>query len=423
MNSPLTLVSAALALAACLYAAELRAQHDHHHQHQPEEASAAAATLELMPTRDASGTAWQPDGSPHVGNHHMWRDWMVMHHGQAQFVYTDQGGRRGDEDGYIANMWMVRAARPLPEAVLTISGMFSLEPVTVGRHGYPLLLQSGETADGVTHLIDAQHPHDFLMELSAKYRRAMPNGDAAFAYVALAGEPAIGPPAFMHRFSGIEFPDSPIAHHWLDATHVVFGVVTLGYERGGAKAEVSAFNGREPDEHRWNVETEPLDSVAGRLSWNTGGWALQASAARLREPEQLAPGVDVTRWTASALYGADTANGHWQFTGAFGRNRLDGGPTLDAWLAEAAWRFAPGRTALVRAERTDKNELESGHAHGVAFHTVSRITAGYVHDLWTDGPRALALGATATVNFVPSLLEHEYGERPIGVSVFARLRF
>src|SRR5690606_16059528 len=126
-------------------------------------------------------------------------------------------------------------------------------------------------------------------------------------------------------------------------------------------------------------------------------------AARLREPEQLAPGVDATRWTASAIHGADTARGHWQFTGAFGRNRIDGGPTLDAWLAEAAWRFAPGRTVLARAERTDKNELV--HTHAV--HAVSRLSAGYVHDLWSDGPRAFALGATATINFVPAALEPE----------------
>ena len=32
----------------------------------------------------------------------------------------------------------------------------------------------------------------------------------------------------MHRFSGIEIPEAPITHHWLDSTHITFGVATAG---------------------------------------------------------------------------------------------------------------------------------------------------------------------------------------------------
>ena len=46
--------------------------------------------------------------------------------------------------------------------------MLSLDPL-MGPAGYPLLLQTGETANGVTPLIDRQHPHDLFMELAGVY--------------------------------------------------------------------------------------------------------------------------------------------------------------------------------------------------------------------------------------------------------------
>ena len=155
--------------ALCLYAGGLHAQHAHH-------APAPDGDAPTMRGRDASGTSWQPDAAPHEGTHVEWRGWRMMFHGAAQLAATHQGGPRGDDDVYLNNMFMTRAAR----GDLTLSGMFSLEPATIGKRGYPLLLQTGETADGVSHLIDAQHPHDFLMELSANYRRELANGDAAY---------------------------------------------------------------------------------------------------------------------------------------------------------------------------------------------------------------------------------------------------
>ena len=69
---------------------------------------------------------------------------------------------------------------------------------------------------------------------------------AWFVYAGLPGEPALGPPAFMHRASGVRIPEAPISHHWLDSTHITMGVVTLGVQQGAWKFEVSRFNGREP---------------------------------------------------------------------------------------------------------------------------------------------------------------------------------
>jgi hypothetical protein len=45
-------------------------------------------------------------------------------------------------------------------------------------------------------------------------------------------------------------PLAPISHHWLDSTHITFGLVTAGVYANRWKAEASVFNGREPDEKR-----------------------------------------------------------------------------------------------------------------------------------------------------------------------------
>ena len=196
--------------------------------------------------REASGTSWEPDASAPMGEHAMHGQWMSMSHATINLIYDDQGGPRGDSRTFVAGMVMAMAQGPWAGGVLGFHAMLSPDPL-IGKKGYPLLLQTGETADGTTQLIDRQHPHDLFMELSATYSHAAGPGASAFVYAGLPGEPAYGPPAFMHRQSGMDDPEAPISHHWLDSTHVTFGVVTAGYSTGPFKIEASSFRGREPD--------------------------------------------------------------------------------------------------------------------------------------------------------------------------------
>ncbi|MCH3755866.1 hypothetical protein LZC13_09605, partial [Campylobacter coli] len=101
-------------------------------------------------------------------------------------------------------------------------------------------------------------------------------GDAtAFVYAAPVGEPALGPSAFMHRASARYLPMAPITHHWFDSTHITYGVVTAGYAGPRLQIEASAFRGREPDEHRWDIETPRLDSWSVRGTWTPSPfWAV-----------------------------------------------------------------------------------------------------------------------------------------------------
>lgn len=371
-------------------------------------------------SREASGTSWQPEAAAHEGVHVMRGPWMAMLHGFADVVVDDQGGDRGATRTFGSNMGMAMAQRPLGPGSLGLRTMLSLEPATIGKQGYPLLLQTGESADGRTPLVDRQHPHDLFMELAASYR--VSRGDRSlFLYGGLPGEPALGPPTFMHRFSGMNLPVAPITHHWLDSTHITFGVLTAGAVVDRVKVEASAFRGREPDENRWNIESPKLDSHSFRLSVNpTDRWALQASYGRLRSPEALEPQVDQDRITASAMVdGAWGDAGRWEGTLAWGRDRNRPGHTLDAFTAEAALEIAERHTFFTRAERVEKDELfvapdpRAGHVFDVG-----ELTAGYRYDFWRRGSLALGLGASGTLALVPHDLRTPYGDAPAAGLVF-----
>jgi hypothetical protein len=317
-------------------------------------------------------------------------------------------------------MLMGMAQRPAGPGTFGLRAMVSLEPSTIGKDGYPLLLQTGETANGQTHLIDRQHPHDLFMELAASYSIASGNR-SLFVYGGLPGEPALGPPAFMHRFSGMNIPQAPITHHWLDSSHITFGVLTAGVVLGGVKVEASAFRGREPDQNRYDIETPKLDSHSFRLSLNPApAWALQVSHGRLNSPEQLEPEVDVDRTTASAMVAG--SDGRWGATVAWGRNRNRPGPTLDAFTGEAAIQLREKHTLFARAERVEKNELfpEGDPRDGVTF-AVGELSAGYRFDFWKSGHVTTGLGVLGTLSLVPQDIRDAYGDSPTSGMVFAHV--
>jgi hypothetical protein len=374
-------------------------------------------------TREASGTAWQPDASEHSGVHLTRGDWMLMGHAMLNGVYDRQEGPRGDEKAFVSGMLMGMAQRRFASGdALQFRAMLSPDP-WMGKRGYPLLLASGETADGVHPLVDRQHPHDLFMELSASYSHKLTDTDSVFLYAGLPGEPAFGPPAFMHRMSILDSPEAPISHHWLDSTHIVFGVVTAGYVHDDWKVEVSRFKGREPDEHRFDIENPKLDSTAVRLSWNpTGNLSLQASWADVTSPEQLAPDENQTKWSASAIYTVPFGDGGWwSTTAAWGRRSAEH-DDLNAWVLESAVKPNAAWTVFARAERTENNELTGAAGHHGATYTVGKASIGAIRDWQVSQHVKLGLGALYAKNWVPSALEASYGGDPAGAMGFVRLK-
>jgi hypothetical protein len=372
-------------------------------------------------TREASGTAWQPDDSADAGVMASRGDWMLMLHGTLNLVADTQGGPRGADKLFASGMLMGMAQRPIPNGVLQFKAMLSPDPL-MGKAGYPLLLASGETADGVTRLIDRQHPHDLFMELSGSVSQTIGRNSSVFLYAGLPGEPAFGPPAFMHREAIMDSPEAPISHHWLDSTHISFGVVTGGVVLGKAKVEISRFNGREPDQHRYNIETGPLDSTAVRLSWNpTASLALQGSYGYFKDPEQLEPDVNQKRLSASALYAREIAPGtKLSATLAWGRKTIDG-HSDDAFALEAGLKRGPW-TVFSRAELTENSELVVGVDHGPSY-TVGKASIGVIRDVRIAPHLAFGVGGLFSINAVPDALAAAYaGHHPTGAMGFVRLK-
>ena len=223
-----------------------------------------------------------------------------MVHGVAYAEYDKQLGARGDDQFGSINWGMLMAMHSLWGGMLHLHGMLSAEPATIGSAGYPLLLQSGESYRGET-LHDRQHPHDLFMELAALYEHPVAQNLALSLYVAPVGEPAIGPVAFPHRPSAASDPLAPLGHHWQDATHITFGVLTLGMFSRTWKVEGSIFNGREPDEHRTDIETRTLDSYAGK---NLLQSECQLELQRIRRVH-CEPGGAASRRVAASLLGID----------------------------------------------------------------------------------------------------------------------
>ncbi|MEA3187848.1 MAG: hypothetical protein QOD99_1678, partial [Chthoniobacter sp.] len=377
---------------------------------------------EAAMAREASGTAWQPDSTPMHAYHAMVDDWMVMTHFNVFLNYDKQWSRRGDDQFDAINWFMLMGTHPLGGGELMLRTMLSLEPATATAHGYPLLFQSGEAFHGKS-LVDRQHPHDFFMELAARYRQPLGEKASVFLYLAPSGEPALGPPAFMHRASAAENPAAPITHHWLDSTHISFGVATLGVSYDKLQVEGSAFNGREPDEDRWNIDTIHLDSYAGRVSFNPSErWSMQASHGYLQSPEELHPEESVRRTTASASYNLPLRDqGNWATTLAWGLND-EAGIRSNAVLLETNLNLADRNSIFGRIEYVQKTGEELLVAPERKKFDLTEVTVGASHELTPGRPYSVALGASLIYTFKPSSLDGFYGDHPLGLWVFFRIR-
>ncbi|HEX7123092.1 MAG TPA: hypothetical protein VF178_12025 [Gemmatimonadaceae bacterium] len=393
----------------------------------PAMAQQAAGPLDVPAARQGSGTSWLPDSTPMYAIHRTWGAWNVMLHGMATLLYNHQGSDRGDTQLGLVDWEMIMASRPLAGGILKLNAMTSLEPATIGRRGYPLLLQTGESYRGQP-LHDRQHPHDLVMELSGSYERALTPALGASLYAAISGEPALGPVAYMHRPSALNDPLSPLGHHWQDATHITFGVVTAGLFTRMWRLEASAFNGREPDENRWNIDLEgrKLDSWAARFTVNpTGRLSVAAWYGYLDSPEALHPD-DAARRFGASLQSVMSApgGGLWASTLLWSANRAHD-RVQHSFLAETNVELGAWQSVFGRAEHVRKSadELVIANLPEDETFAITSIVAGYVREVVQRPGLSLGVGLRASVNFIPAELEPAYGTRaPVGTAIFVRLR-
>jgi hypothetical protein len=344
--------------------------------------------------------------------------WELMFMAQAFVVDTQQSHPRGGDKLYSTNAFMFSAGHSLWGGSLLLQSMLSLEPATITNRSYPLLFQTGETAYG-RPLVDAQHPHNFIMALGAQYAHQLGGGTMLELYYAPVGDPALGPVAFPHRASAAELPQAPIGHHWQDSTHIADDVATVAVQHAWLRVEASGFYGTEPDENRWHIDWGPMNSYSGRVSVAPAkNWILQASAGRLSHPERLEPG-DVTRVTSSAQYSRPMdSGGAWSTSFIWGRNHNSFTQhNLNSYLAETVYPLSRRNFLTGRWELVDKDELSV-----TGIFRIGAYTAGYTRDIGHLKHLETGIGANLTTYTLPDTLKPYYGDRPWGVNVFLRLR-
>jgi hypothetical protein len=434
---------AAVAAVLAISTRQVQAQHEPQNPVHPDTCARADSMMPMpmpaMPerpfgipmTRMGSGTAWLPDASAMRAWHFTAGSWMLMVHGDAFLQYDHQDGTRGADQLGSINWGMVMAMRQVGGGTVHLHGMASTEPLTIGARGYPLLLQSGETYRGQP-LHDRQHPHDLFMELSALYERAISRRVGVMVYAAPVGEPGIGPVAYMHRPSALNDPFAPLGHHWTDATHITYGVLTAGVFTKHVKLEGTLFNGREPDEDRYDFDFHPLDSYGARVSVNpTPHWALSASYGHLKEPEALHPGENQHRLGASVLHTVRLGRqGEWASALIYGANKHVAPTGLaGSWeqsiMAESNLQLDKANSVFGRMEYVRKSGEElslPGPSSGEEF-DIGTLSLGYIREFAGFRGATAGVGARGAVNLIPNTLESVYGSRtPIGLAVFVRVR-
>ena len=393
-------------------------------------------------TRHASGTAWQPDTTPMHGWHHAVAGWKLMAHGTLFGGYLSQNDLDGSSlhvaepgnpldrgsDAFVSmNHVMAMANRELGGgASFTLRTMLSAEPVTMEEAGYPLTGQSGEVFEGKP-IHDRQHPHDVFMELAAMFDVPLGNDVGLQLYAAPSGEPALGPVAFPHRVSAASNPLAPLGHHWEDSTHVSFGVATVGLYTRKLKVEGSAFNGREPDDQRFDIEYPGIDSWSGRVSlMPMPELVVQASYGYLGSPEELHPNTSIRRWTTSMLYSrALRESGNASMSVIWGQNDAGDEGTTNALTVESELSADGHNTVFFRGENIRKRGHDLGLESdlGLEIFDVTAFTLGYLYECGPYGGVLPSIGVLGTSAFLDATLEPLYETAsPRGFMVFLRLR-
>ena len=409
---------------------EQKSKDDKHSMHnmEPGIPMTHAYSLSLPMNRNGSGTGWLPDESPMNGYMLHTGKWMLMFHGSVFLRYTSTDitheGTKGLSKWDAPNWFMGMAQRRVGENGLVKLGlMLSLDRLTEGGDGYPLLFQSGETWEGKP-LVNRQHPHDLFAELSVGYTQRLSKDIDITGYFGYPGEPALGPVAFMHRVSSSNNPDAPLSHHWQDASHITFGVTTLGLRYKIFRLEGSAFNGSEPDEERWGFDKIKLNSYSYRLSVNPSkNFALQFSQGFIKSPEALEPGVDVTRTTASVIHSHNfTSMRNINTTFAWGYNDKGHGHAEHSFLLESNLQFNKlgvyGRYEFVQKD-PDELYLE-GFEHDTKFN-INAVTLGTNYRVFQFSNTNISLGIQGSLYFTPKDLQPIYGKNPISAQIYIKL--
>ncbi|MEY4514528.1 MAG: hypothetical protein RLZZ450_6650, partial [Pseudomonadota bacterium] len=375
--------------------------------------------------RFGSGTTWLPDASPlyaavpHIGK------WGLLVHGNVYAGYNWYSSDRGGQRFMGRNTLMGGVFRTFRRSELLFRLALSFEPLTIGKRGYPQILQTGQTTDG-KRITDTMYALDFFRELALTYSWEVTPKWAGLIYGALAGEPALGPVTFTQRVSASADPLAPLGFQAQEPSHASFGVLTVGAFTRELKIEASWFNGEVPGSRRFGIYIRTPDSYSLRVAWNPHlFWSFQGSYGFLEHPVARAPNTSQHRLSFSTTYTKWQADGSGlASTASFAERISTNGDISTAFMVEAYWNIDGNHSVFGRGELLQKSgrELVLPEATDELF-AVGSIAGGYIYYFGPYITLTPGLGLRASINPMENDLSRYYGTQvAYGLMAFAQLR-
>jgi hypothetical protein len=375
--------------------------------------------------RFGTGTSWLPDESPLLAAVPHFGKWGLMLNGNIYTGYDYYSSDRGGKRFFGRNTLVGAFFRTFEHSEWLFRAALSLEPLTIGKRGYPQVLQSGQTAEG-DRVHDRMYALDFFRELAATYSWEVSKEWGAMFYTALAGEPAIGPVTFTQRVSASPDPLAPLGFVAQESSHASFGVLTVGAFTRDLKLEASWFNGALPGNHRYTLAIRRPDSYAARVSWNPFTWlSTQVSYAYLGNPSRRDPGRSDHRLTASATYTRWHANDSGvAATLSFAEHLNNRNDVNTSLMAEGYWNIDGHNALFGRWDLLQKSgpELVLPDRTTELF-AIGALGAGYIYYFGPFITLTPGLGVRGSINLMERDLAKYYGgQAAYGFMVYAQLR-
>jgi hypothetical protein len=313
---------------------------------------------------------------------------------------------------------------------LNLEWMGTAERWTYPSNGTPELLQIGEDQQDHQPFLDAQHPHSSpIMGLTLSDTLTLGSqNDHLSVWFAPRGASTDGPIPFMHRPTGTINPAAPLGHHiGQDVGHISSTVVGTSLQWGSHVAEISTFNGTEPDPTHIDLPVAMPNSFAGRFTQVfTSHLFAMVSFANVAHPEAQDPTIiNVQRYSASLYADASLASGwfvHHALIWGLIKN-YDHAPNLHSF-AEEAWFRKNSNNLWGRLEVLQRTpaELQIPVPPSASSATwIVAATVGYTYQLPSVVGCNLGLGGALTLDVLPGAFRTVYGTMPVTGNVFLQV--
>jgi hypothetical protein len=230
----------------------------------------------------------------------------------------------------------------------------------------------------------------------------------------------------MHRPSSLNIPNATLGHHWSDATHITFGVATLGFRYKIFKVDGSLFTGREPNEKRYDFDEPRFDSYSYRLTINPcRSLSMQVSQGFIKSPEALHPDEDIDRTTASINHSIQLRGENHFLTSAFVWGYNDSGDSHKENSFTLESNLQLDRFAVYgRYENIDKSAEElalEDEFEDASIFNVNAVTVGLNYTILRQFKTNFTLGAQGTFYTADSALDPIYGKNPMSAEVYLKI--